>query len=186
MNKNEFLLELERSLAKLPDDERADVLRDFEEHFTFGIEEGKSEEEISRSLGTPQQIAKELLASYHIEQVETKVTAKNLLRAIWAVISLGFFNVVIVLGPFIGLVSLLFSGWVVSVSFVVSPLLVLFKGALYPETFAWFELFFSMVLAGLGIFLVQAMYYVTKKGQLGLVKYLKYNVRIVKGGLKHE
>src|SRR5690625_6704582 len=107
MNKNQFLSAIEKNLKKLPESERQDVLRDFEEHFIMGTEEGKSEEEISRSLGSPQQIAKEILASYHIEQVETIITPNNILRAVWAVISLGFFNLVIVLGPFIALVALL-------------------------------------------------------------------------------
>ncbi len=69
-------------------------LKDYEEHFTFGLEEGKSEEEIVASLGSPAQIAKELLADYHIEKVTTSATTGNVFRAIWAVIGLGFFQFV--------------------------------------------------------------------------------------------
>ncbi len=42
--------------------ERADILKDYEEHFTFGLEEGKSEEEIVASLGSPAQIAKRVIS----------------------------------------------------------------------------------------------------------------------------
>ena len=90
MTKNEFLQQLNASLKRLSDKERADILKDYEEHFTFGLEEGKSEEEIAASLGSPAQIAKELLADYHIEKVTASATTGNVFRAIWAVIGLGF------------------------------------------------------------------------------------------------
>ena len=89
-DENEFLQQLNASLKRLSDKERADILKDYEEHFTFGLEEGKSEEEIAASLGSPAQIAKELLADYHIEKVTASATTGNVFRAIWAVIGLGF------------------------------------------------------------------------------------------------
>src|SRR5690625_2679306 len=107
-------------------------MHDFEEHFAFGIEEGKTEEEIAASLGSPNKIAKELLAAYHLEKVETTGTTGNMIRAVWAVIGLGFFNLVIVLGPFIALAAVVFAGWTSSVAFIVSPLLVLINLLLYP------------------------------------------------------
>ena len=41
MNKEQFLRELSNQLRKLPEEERQDILFDYEEHFQFGIEEGK-------------------------------------------------------------------------------------------------------------------------------------------------
>ncbi len=46
MSKEQFLKELSSHLRKLPDEERKDILFDYEEHFQFGIEEGKTESEI--------------------------------------------------------------------------------------------------------------------------------------------
>lgn len=46
MTKNKFLQQLNASLKRLSEKERTDILKDYEEHFTFGLEEGKSEEEI--------------------------------------------------------------------------------------------------------------------------------------------
>lgn len=108
MTKNKFLQQLNASLKRLSEKERTDILKDYEEHFTFGLEEGKSEEEIVASLGSPAQIAKELLADYHIEKVTASATTGNVFRAIWAVIGLGFFNLLIVLGPAITLAALIF------------------------------------------------------------------------------
>jgi len=184
VNKDQFLLKLENSLKKLPPQEREDILQDFEEHFAMGLEEGKTEEQIARDLGSPQSIAKDLVATYHVTQVEETATTGNIFRAVWAVIGLGFFNLVVVLGPFIALASLLFAGWVVAAAFIVSPLLVLINTILYPATFQFFDLFFSIGLAGLGLFIGLGMYFATRAVTNGFVRYLKYNVRVVKGGMK--
>lgn len=58
MTKDKFLQQLRHSLKKLSKEEVADILQDYEEHFAFGLEAGKSEEEIAASLGSPAQIAK--------------------------------------------------------------------------------------------------------------------------------
>lgn len=185
MNKERFLEELDTALKYISAEERQDILQDFEEHFAVGREEGKTEEEIAAGLGSPQQIAKEMLASYHIEKVETTATTGNIFRAVWAVIGLGFFNLVIVLGPFIALLGILFAGWVAGISFIVSPILVIFDMIIHPGTFELFTLFFSMALAGLGIFIVIGMFFATRALMNGFVKYLKFNTKLVKGGLKH-
>lgn len=41
MSKEGFLKELSSYLRKLPEAERQDILLDYEEHFQFGLEEGK-------------------------------------------------------------------------------------------------------------------------------------------------
>lgn len=185
MSKKQFLSILEKSLKGISLKEREDIIQDFEEHFAIGLEEGQSEEEISNALGSPQQIAKELLATYHLEKVEATATTGNIMRAVWAVIGLGFFNLVIVLGPFIGLVAILLGGWITSIAFIASPLLVLLNALIYPSIFELFELFFSMVLTGLGLLIGIGMYYITKVLVAGLLRYLKFNVNLVKGGLKN-
>jgi len=186
MNKEQFLRKVEAGIKRLSEEEREDIIRDFEEHFQIGTQEGKSEEEISKSLGSPQQIAKELLASYHLERVEESKSAGNILRAVWAVIGLSFFNLVIVLGPFIALVGILLGGWVAGLSFIVSPILVLIEAIFSPETFEVFEFFFSVGLAGLGLFIVMGMLIASRTLVNLFVRYLKYNVNLVKGGMKNE
>src|SRR5690606_2257443 len=182
MNKYQFMNILESSLAKLPADEREVILRDFDDHFSFAMEEGKKEEEIAKSLGAPQQIAKELLATYRLEQVEQNGSASNIFRAVWAVIGLGFFNLFIVLAPFLTLVSILIAGWIVGISFIGSPLLVLIDTIITPANFVLFDVFMSIFLAGLGLFIMIGMYYVTKYLMRIFVRYLNFNVKVVKGG----
>lgn len=184
MTKKQFLNDLKAALRRLPDDECEEIIQDFMEHFTVGQEEGKSETEITSALGSPQQIGKEMLATYRLEQVETKHSAGNIFRAFWAVIGLGFFNLVIVLGPFIALVGILFSVWISGVAFIVSPLLVFLNVFIIPGSFELFDLFVSIGLCGLGLFIVIGMYFATRAIVSGFIKYLNFNINLVKGGLK--
>ncbi|NRG28821.1 DUF1700 domain-containing protein [Bacillus circulans] len=186
MTKEQFLKQLQAGLKKLPQEERKDIIHDYEEHFFIGKEDGKTEEEIAKSLGSPQQITKELIASYHLEKVEKNRTTGNILRAVWAVIGLGFFNLVIVLGPFVTIAALILSGWIVGASFILSPLLVLVDSVFHPGSFAFFKLFMTILLVGLGIFLVIGMYYITRISSKGFINYLKFNAKLVKGGQKHD
>lgn len=185
MNKETFMKKLKSGLTRLPKEEQAVVIQDFEEHFAMGLEEGKSEDHISTSLGSPHQIAKEMLATHHLEKVEATATAGNVFRAVWAVIGLGFFNLVIVLGPFIALASILVAGWVMAITFIGSPLLVIVSAVIFTGTFEMFDLFFSIVLLGLGLFIAMGMFFISRILMSGFVRYLTFNTKIVKGGLKH-
>ncbi|NMD71475.1 DUF1700 domain-containing protein [Bacillus sp. DNRA2] len=186
MNKQQFLAKLSSGLKHLPAAERQDILQDFEEHFSIGKESGKSEEQILATLGSPQQIAKDMLATYHLEKVENTATTGNIFRAVWAVIGLGFFNLVIVLAPFIALVALVFAGWVAGLAMVVSPILFIISVIQSPETFALFTLFLSLALCGIGLFIVMGMLLATRSLTNGFIRYLRFNVKLVQGGLKHD
>ncbi|MFC4410372.1 DUF4097 family beta strand repeat-containing protein [Chungangia koreensis] len=67
MNEQQFLAELNVALSRLPEEERKDVIQDIREYFMDGKEDGKTEEELSASLGSPQAIASEILPSFPIE-----------------------------------------------------------------------------------------------------------------------
>jgi uncharacterized membrane protein len=186
MNKKEFLSDLERHLRKLPKDEKEDILQDYAEYFSIGLAEGKTESQIVKSLGSPKQLSKELLADYHIVKMEATSSTRNMFRAVWAVIGLGFVNLVIVLGPFLALLTLLGAGWICGITGILSPLLVFVSAIANPGTFEWFDIFFSIALCGIGLFISIGMYYATSGVKNGFLRYLKYNVSIVKGGNKHD
>lgn len=183
MNKEEFLKQLDASLKGLSLEERQDILQDYEEYFEIGLEKGKTEQEISEALGNPKQISKELLASYRLGQVEETTSAGNVMRAVWAVIGLGFFNIVIVLGPFIALLGVVIAGWASAIGFILAPFGVLLN--LILGSFQLFDLFFALGLCGIGIFIAMGMFVATSALIKGFIRYLKFNVSLVKGGLKH-
>lgn len=184
MTKHEFMKEMERSLNTLPPEDRNEILQDFEEHFAIGMAEGKSEQEIAASLGSPDQIAREMNATRHIGVAKTNTTPSNIVRATWAVIGLSFFNLIIVLGPFIGIVGLVLGGWSMSAAFIASPLLALFGIAFGGSTM--FDFSISIALCGVGLLLGILMYYLTKWISIGFIRYLQFNMSLVKGGMKNE
>ena len=61
MTKIEFLQQLYNLLGVLPAEERDDIIADFEEHFSVGTSEGKSEEQICSELGDPKSCAAQYL-----------------------------------------------------------------------------------------------------------------------------
>lgn len=64
MNKNMFMNELAKYLYDLPEWEKDDILLDYEEHFSIGVESGRSEEEIANALGNPKVLAKQIKSNY--------------------------------------------------------------------------------------------------------------------------
>lgn len=65
MKQSDYMQELKESLiTRMPPEEIADILRDYESFFAAGREEGRSEEDIARELGSPAFLARTLLAEY--------------------------------------------------------------------------------------------------------------------------
>lgn len=64
MNKKEFLGRLRKKLEKLPSHLVEDIIDDYIEHYELGKESGKTEEQISQELGSPDSIATEYLDQY--------------------------------------------------------------------------------------------------------------------------
>lgn len=137
-NKSEYLYELKNHLARLPDPERADILRDQEEFFREATLSGRTEADVIGSLGDPKQLAKTLIAESRIaasenafktgEELSTTASGAGTsgganpsfstqmnatLRAFFAIITLAPFNLIFVLGPFLALMGCLFAGWAI-------------------------------------------------------------------------
>ncbi|MEN1934195.1 DUF1700 domain-containing protein [Paenibacillus sp. 102] len=179
MNKEQFLRELSGHLRKLPEEERQDILYDYEEHFQFGLEEGKTEAEIIKGLGAPKAIAKEMLALYRFDEMKKDPSASNVTRAVMAAIGLSLLNFIIVLGPLVVIVSFIFSLWVGGVASVVAPLLVVIK--ILTGTFLWLDIFVSITFVGVGLLLCIVAYCCTKWFKNFCVGYVNWNLKMIKG-----
>ena len=181
MNKEQFLRELNDKLKAMPKSERADILADYEEHFQFGAEAGKSDAEIIAGLGRPHQIARELLADFRIEQAVKHSSGTNLMRAMLAVGGLGFLNLTFVLGPAIGVLGTLFGLWAMAIVFVASPVLLLVFAGIGLQGFFWQDFFMSLSYAGFGILLFLLSWKVSLFFKRITIKYLQWNLKIIKG-----
>jgi len=188
MNKNEFIEILKSNLSKLPKDEIDDIIYDYEEHFRIGLENGKAESEICSELGNPKAISKQFFADKSLQIATNNTTYKNTLRAIFAIAALGFFNLVLVLGPFIGLVGVIISFYATGISFVFSGVATFFASLLDPFVEAIYvdmniisALCFSIFFVCIGLLILIGTFYLTKILLNILMKYLKWNLDLIKG-----
>lgn len=74
MTKVEFLQELYNYLSGFSPADRDEIIQDFEEHFSAGLELGKSEEQICEELGTPYSCAMQYVNS---QQASPSACAKE-------------------------------------------------------------------------------------------------------------
>ncbi len=107
-------------------------LYDYEEHFQVALEKGESEEAIAASLGSPSNVAKQYRAEYTIRRAETSESAPNIIRAIFASIGLGLFNLIIVLAPFIVIIALLIAFFAIAIALTVGGFSILLASIVGP------------------------------------------------------
>ena len=189
MNKEQFLSQLRRSLSGIPEEEKKEILYDYEEHFRSALENGQEEEEIARSLGNPRVLGK----SYHIESLLDKERgghrASNIMRAVFASLSLGFFNVIITIPLYSGLLAGLVSLWAGAVSLALSGVGVIvgiILLPLFPATFSLgglsipFLIFAGIGTGALGLLSVIGMWKLSQLFFRMTAKYVQFNVRIIK------
>lgn len=188
MSRIEFIEQLRNSLKGFSEEEIEDILYDYEEHFDIGLSKGKTEEEIAKELGNPKNIAKAYRASATVTAAENNPSPRNLFKAILAAMALGFFNLVIVLGPFIAIVGLLFALYAISVGFIIGGVGSFFgtiaapflpyriNVGMHPIT----SISFGIGLTALGVLIMIGSFYLTKLLYQGTIKYLRWNIDIIK------
>ena len=188
MNRNEFLNILERSLGNISQSDKIDILYDYKEHFNVGMSDGKSEEEICNSLGDPGMIAKQYRVDHIVKQADENRTAGNILRALFAALSLGFFNLIIILPVFFTLLGVLLGLYGASIGisvggifgFIAVILQPIFPGLInYPDFNPGVLIFATVGLASLGLLMDIGCVYVTKFFYNITIKYIKANIKII-------
>jgi uncharacterized membrane protein len=189
MNKEQFLSQLRRSLSGIPEEEKKEILYDYEEHFSSGLENGQEEEEIARSLGNPRVLGK----SYRIESLLDKERGghrtANIMRAVFASLSLGFFNAIITIPLFAGLFAGLAGLWAGAVSLAVSGVAVIVGVILQPLFPAFislgglsipFLIFSGLGISALGLLSVIGMWKLSQLFFRMTARYVQFNLRIIK------
>lgn len=187
LNRREFIEILRSGLKGLPENEIMDILYDYEEHFEIGLSKGKTEEEIAKELGNPKIIAKSYKTNSKISEAENNPSPKNLLRAIVSATALGFFNLVIVLGPFLLIVGLLIGLYGISIAFIIGGISSFF-GTIAAPFFPYsisitvhpiISISFGIGLTALGFLIGIGCFYLTKLLYQGAIKYLRWNLDII-------
>ncbi|MEF2968250.1 DUF1700 domain-containing protein [Paenibacillus sp. M1] len=206
MNKSEFLAQLHDHLSVLPPEERSELLEDFEAHFAFALQNGKTEEEIAHELGNPAELARDAIGErfaskepvYWFDPTanpEIPDPPQQTNHPVKAPRRGGFATTMVYTGLFflnLVAVPLLISFWAVwisliasAISGIASPVLIgldyLAGNGFYPA-----KGFATISLVGIGILLAIASRYLFKALTRISVSYWSWNVRATKGGAKHE
>ncbi|RCX19196.1 putative membrane protein [Fontibacillus phaseoli] len=202
MNKSEFLAQLHDHLSVLPPEERNELMEDFEAHFTFALQNGKSEEEIASELGNPAELAKEAIDGrfapkepvywFNPDTPPAPPAPENPKRAHRRS---GFATTMVYIGLiFLNMIAvpLLLSAWAVGVSVaavaiggLISPL-ALGLDYLAGNGFFAGKSFAVVSCVGVGILFALASRYVFKLLIRISNSYWAWNVRVGKGGEEHE
>jgi uncharacterized membrane protein len=173
---------LEYLLSRVPEQDRKEMLYDYQEHFEIGLANGRSQAELIAELGDPHVIARDLLADYRIGRAEKDKTPSNMGRAILAAISLSFFNLIFIIGPVAGLFGAYVALCAVSFGLTILPLAILgsyFFGYSYESFLVNF--FVSLTTFSLGVLMSIGMIYVGKFFYNVVLRYIKFNVKVIKG-----
>lgn len=158
-------------------------------HFVDGGNENKSEEEISKELGKPEEIAKELSAVYAINKVEEKKNIKSMFTAMLSMMGLSMANCIItIVSLFILLLCApIILAYIIGVPIMIlSPVILIVIGFVNGFSTIGVDDIFQVVKGFiLGSLLAILGYYIGKsigKSVVRLfIKHLKWNMSIFKG-----
>ena len=178
-----------RLVDTLSPEELNDIISDYTEHFRIGKIEGRSEEDLFRSLGSPEDIAREIRATRLVKKAEDVRSCRNILHAVLATLGLGLFNLVFVLIPFIILMLLLFVIFIVGIAFTfcgpVAGIFALLQLAGLPAFAIWLSpaagIFFSIGITTLGLLLVIGDLFLAQFFYHIGIRYLKWNIGVITG-----
>lgn len=189
MNRSEFINLLDRSLGNIPAADKSDILYDYQEHFSVGMEQGKTEEEIAETLGDPRNIARQYRVDHIVKQAEETKTAGNMVRAIFAALSLGFFNLVFMLPIFFTLLGILIGLYGAALGITLGGAAGILAVVLEPVFPNWISLpdinigiplFACAGLLAMGILFFIGNAYITRFFYQITIRYIKANINVIR------
>ena len=190
MGKVDYINDLRRSLKNVPENELSEILADYEEHFANGRSAGKTESEIIAALGPAKTVAQGYLMNTLIKEVNvapSTIQRSGLLMQMMVIfLVLAPFNFLVLVGPFLILVALLFAGWAIPITIagvsIAALITVLVTTSLHViGVLQGFSLFF-MFLGIIGVSaLVSMVMILLSRGMIQLVSsYIRWNYNIIR------
>ncbi|GGH32421.1 HAAS signaling domain-containing protein [Paenibacillus segetis] len=201
MNKSQFLGLLHSHLSVLPPEECNELMEDYEAHFAFALQNGRTEEEVILELGHPEELAREALGNRFIPKepvywfggqeaptpVRPQVPEVSLRNGFMkSMVYTGLFFVDIIVVPSL---LALWSFWIcfpiVAFVGIISPVLLgldyLTDGVFYPA-----KGYAVIALVGIGILFTIASKSTFKVFKDMSLAFKAWHTRTVKGALRHE
>jgi uncharacterized membrane protein len=180
MNKHEFIETLRHYLASLPEDERNELLRDYDAHFIHGGQNGKTESEIARELGEPLALAREAVGAEFLPPPPWAPPRKDIPRFIGVSILLFFLNAALALPVFASLWAAFISISASAIAGIFSPIALVLESVLYGGYMPT-KLFIAIGMIGIGMLLGALARYIGKGLLFITVKYGKWNYKTWRG-----
>jgi uncharacterized membrane protein len=189
-SEQEYIRIIRRRLeGTLPKDELDDIISDYSEHFSIGKANGRTDEELWRSLGSPDDVAREIRVLHLVKKAEDNRSCRNIFHAVIATLGLGLFNLVFVLVPFILLTVMLL------VIFLLGMMVTFFgiTGIVYSllqiigvSAFSvWYSplagVFFATGMTTTGLLIIIGNYYLARFFYRVCIRYLKWNISVITG-----
>jgi len=100
MTRDDFMARLRGGLAGLPEQARAEIVADYDTHFTEGAAAGRSESDIAAALGDPARLAKEIRAEAGFRRWESERSAGSIVGAVIALLGLATLDLIFLV-PFV-------------------------------------------------------------------------------------
>ncbi|HPS30504.1 MAG TPA: DUF1700 domain-containing protein [bacterium] len=184
MDKALFITKLRDSLSGLTFKEIEDIVADYEEHFRIGLEKGKSEAEISVSLGSPEEIA----LQYTGEKTDRAESSKNHDKTkMWVVAALLIaVNVTVFFTPLLTLFWVWFALWAVSFAAVAVGFIIAVAGLINVTIpilnflLAPFLTLFGTGTVSLGIGMIIVLGWLTKLAVKAIKWWVNFNIDIAR------
>jgi len=102
MTRQAFMARLREGLRGLPPQTQAEILADYETHFTEGEKAGRPEAEVADALGDPGRLARELRAEAGLKRWEETRSPSSAGAAVFAVLGLGALDLMFLLPILMG------------------------------------------------------------------------------------
>jgi uncharacterized membrane protein len=115
MTRQAFMARLREGLRGLPPQAVADILADYETHFTEGEAAGRSEADVAAALGDPDRLARELRAESSLARWRDERSPSAAGAAIFAVLGLGAFDLIILLPILMSIGGVIFAFYMASI-----------------------------------------------------------------------
>ncbi len=116
MTREAFIARLREGLRGLPPQAVAEIVADYEAHFTEGEAAGRSAADVAAALGDPDRLARELRAEASLKRWEQQPNASAAASAVFAVLGLGAIDILVLLPILIGVVSTIFGFFVAAIA----------------------------------------------------------------------
>ncbi len=108
MTRQAFMARLREGLRGLPPQTIAEIVTDYETHFTDGLAAGRSEEEVAGALGNPDRLAREIRAESTLNRWHAERSPGSAAAAVFAVLGLGAIDIIFLLPILMGVAGALF------------------------------------------------------------------------------